>query len=41
MLDFEKEFPEIAARYFDLRFDQLAAKGANYTNIPERSHRID
>jgi len=41
MLDFEKEFPEIAAKYFDLRFDDLSAKSKNYTNIPERSHRLD
>ncbi len=41
MLDFEKEFPEIAAKYFDLRFDVLSAKTKNYTNIPERSHRLD
>ena len=41
MLDFEKEFPEIAAKYFDLRFDLLSAESKNDTNVPERSHRID
>lgn len=41
MLDFEQEFPKIAAKYFDLRFDMLSAEGKNYTNIPGRSHRAN
>ena len=41
MLDFESEFPEIATKYFDLRFDRLYAYSKDNTIIPERSHRID
>lgn len=41
MLDFEQEFPEIASKYFDLRFDNMVFESKNITTVPERSHRID